>query len=276
MKTYCENSVKNFAGSSECPMFVANSSPKNNFCSKAAFLCPENFGLPFLYWTDPLTATVGSLARIKEGDSLFYIYLYNFSSVMPKNHEKRELGNNSTHTPHKQDSRIDLSKNHAQHLENSECISTFVMPNHVAHNSCNFTESDRNKAGILSDKSSLCGLAWFGDFKRGVRPFYILTTNNLFPNMPNHEKDLPTTQDASEANVQPTKQAKSTHKHRDYKARFEVEKQAKNTAYSFILTSGYLDDFSRYSGSTEGTAPHVINIAAIVDECFSDLNNNPL
>lgn len=60
-------------------------------------------------------------------------------------------------------------------------------------------------------------------------------------------------------------------KRRAYKPLFEAEKNAKNKAYSFILTSNLLEDFAHYSRLTAGMDHHVICVSAIVNKHFANL-----
>ena len=41
----------------------------------------------------------------------------------------------------------------------------------------------------------------------------------------------------------------------DLRNRFEIEKNAKNQAYSFILCMGLLDDFKKWADATKGIDP---------------------
>ena len=128
-------------------------------------------------------------------------------------------------------------KNNVNVLAETDINAMFVVPNNAVHSDCAFTEFNRDKAGISSDKTSLCGLALFGDIKRGVRPFYILTSN-FFQKMPNNEKleKQGTTVSASHIGSP-----------RGYKRRFITEQRHKNVAYAYLLSKNLFRDFSRFA-----------------------------
>ena len=60
------------------------------------------------------------------------------------------------------------------------------------------------------------------------------------------------------------KQSKSMIAAQKWKRMFEVEKDAKNAAYYFILSHGYFDEFRIFCGSYTSNNPHRDSIEYII------------
>lgn len=89
---------------------------------------------------------------------------------------------------------------------------------------------------------------------------FIVTPTNLSSVMSYTEKQGLS---GNNSTVLPT----SAPRKRGYRYKFLIEKDAKNRAYSFILSRGLLDDFSRFCNLTKGADSHLLAVNYLMDLC---------
>lgn len=148
-------------------------------------------------------------------------------------------------------------------------IANIVVPKIVRCVASNEYISNRDKAGFLFGVSALRSLTVFGEITRELR-LSLLYIQQVFRTMPKTENLTANAQgapksrithDTSVATIQlPVSSPYSIPCFADFMAeaqrRFDVERNAKNRAYSFILYYGLLEDFAEFC-KTPIDAPHM-------------------
>lgn len=175
----------------------------------------------------------------------------------------------------------DQAKFSDQNLAISQTLPMFVPTNILegGHSSLNpagffYARNDKRFCTPVANCNGMPALEVLVNGK-GRTVFLFSACNKPFSEMTNTEKmGLSGKHSTHTLSHHPLMHTAKKGRKRAYKPLFEAEKNAKNKAYSYIITSGQLEDFASYSRITSGMDHHAICVGAIVAKHFSLTSKN--